>query len=447
MRRGGVSLAIRGGVKLAPTLALALSLAACGGDDDPSRLDGGNDPLPEPGTPILERTSLATHDCQVLNAPEEVAGNTLGSAIAPVGETPLVARASFGPTGNGDEYGSILAVAPASFSPMGLGDEAYRTTGLEMMRLPALAAAGDGALLAWVAGDQTARIMLAPLDAAGDIVGSAAPIAETDSAFGVVALALASAGSTTRVLWADSRLRVQLAGVDGTLRGDAVTVRTAPMTGAALAAAGEDATVVVWTESGDDAGVHLVLLDGSGAVTAGPLNVSGALPEFTFVDAPAVIAAGDELLVAWSEHYLDEDQDGDPGTWDPKGNAVVRVARVAADAERVLALERLQAPEEEIIHIQPAFTAIDDGVIALSWSRGTIIYVCGGCVSDNKRRLVLIEPRDLVPLGDVVEMEGVTGFATAAMIRSAGDLVHLLGLDYHAISNVALARTHCAPSG
>jgi hypothetical protein len=444
MRPGGVSLAMRGGVKLAPVLALALSLA-CGGDDDPSRPDGGSNPLPEPGTPILERTSLATHECQVLNEPDEVAGNTLGSAIAPVGETSLVARASFGPTGNGDEYAFILAVAPASFSPMGLGDEAYRTTALELMRLPALTAAGDGALLAWVAGDQGARIMLAALDAAGDVVDPAAPIAETGAAFGVVALALASAGSTVRILWADSSLHVQLAGVDGALRGDAVTVRTAPMTGAALAPAGEDGTAVVWTESQEDAGVYLALLDGDGAVTAGPLNVSGGLPELTFVDAPAVIAAGDDLLVAWSEHYLDEDQDGDPGTWDPEGNAVIRVARVAADAQRVLALERLQAPEKEIIHIQPAFAAIDDGAVALSWSRGTIIYVCGGCVSDNKRRLVLIEPRDLVPLGDVVEMEGETGFSTAAMIRSAGDLVHLLGLDYHAISNVALARTHCAP--
>lgn len=406
-------------------------------------MDGGTDPLPEPGTPILERASLASHDCQVLDAPAEVAGNTLGSAIALVEGTSLVARASYGLV-DGDEYRSILAVASATFSPMRLGAEAYRTTALESLRLPALAPAGDGALLAWAAGDQRQRVMLARLDASGGIVGSAAPLAEADG--GVVAIAAASAGSTTRVAWIDSALHLQLVGGDGTPRGEPVALRSAPMTGVALVAPADDRTAVVWTESQAEAGVYLALLDAGGAVTAGPLRVSGPLPEYTFVDAPSLIAAGDQLVVAWSEHLWQEDSDGDPGTWDPRGHAVVRVARVAGDGERVLALERLQAAEDDIIEIQPALVAVEDGVVALSWSRGTFIPVCGGCVSDNRRRLVLVEPHELVPLSAVVEMEGVTGFSSAAMISAGGDLVHLLGLDYHAISNVALARTRCSPA-
>ena len=434
-------LASPAGVKLAPALALA-ALAACGGDDDPSRPDGGGDPLPEPGTPILERPSLASHDCQVADAPEEVAGSTLGSAIAPVAGTPLVARASYGPLGGGDDYGAIVAVAPVSFSPMGLGAEAFRTTSHEQLRLPALTAAGDGALLAWVAGDQNQQVMLARLDASGDLVGSAAPIAEADTS--VVALAAATGGSTTSVLWVDSALRVQAVGAGGAPQGDAALVRTAPVSGAALAAAGEQRTAVVWTELEEEAGVYLVLLDAAGAVAAGPLRVSGALPEHTYVDSPAVLAAGDQLLVAWSERFWQEDPDGDPGTWDPVGHAVIRVARVQGGGERVLALERLQEVEEETIHIHPALVLLDDGAVALSWSRGTFIAACGGCVSDNRRRLVLLDPTDLVPRSQVVEMEGPTGFSSAAMIASAGDLVHLVGLDYHAISNVGLARTTCA---
>jgi hypothetical protein len=429
------------GVKLA--LGLAVLLVACGSDPDTTGPDGGTDPIPEPGTPILERTSRGTHACQVLDAPAEVAGNTVGSAIALVGDAPLVARASWGLIGD-DEYGSILAVTPATFSPMGLGDEAYRTTALESLRLPALAAAGDGALLAWVEGDQSQRVMLARLDAAGDIVGSAASLAQADG--GALAVAIVSTGSSARVAWIDSALHVQRVGGDGAPSGDPVTLRSAPMNGAALAATGDGGTAVAWTETEADAGVYLALLDGSGAVTTAPWRISGALPDYTFVDAPALIAVGDELLVAWSEHLWREDIDGDPGTWDPDGHSVVRVARVAGDGREVRALERLQASEDEIIHIQPALTAIDDGVIALSWSRGTFIPVCSGCVSDNTRRLVLLEPRDLVPLGELVEMEGVTGFSSAAMISSAGELVHLLGLDYHAISNVALARTRCGPA-
>ena len=425
-------------MKLAPSVPLALLLAGCGsGDRDPSVPDGGTD-LPPEGTPILERESRASHACQVLDEPAEVAGSILGAAIAEVGGAPLVARASYGPIG-GDDYSFILGVTPATFSPLGLGDEAFRITAPGSLRQPALAAAGDGAVLAWVEGDQDQRLLRARLDASGQIVGSAATLAEADAY--VVALSVASAGSATQVLWIDSALRVQAFDGDGEPLSDATAVRTAPMTGGVLAPAG-DGTVAVWTEREADAGVYLALLDRSGAVTAGPLRVSGPLPELTWVDAPSVIAAGDELLVAWSEHFRDDDVDGNPGSFDPRGHSEIRVARVSGDGERVLALERLQAPEEEIINIHPALTAID-GAVALSWSRGTFIAVCGGCISDNTRRLVLLDPGDLVPLADLVEMVGPSGFSAAAMIASSGDLAHLLGLDYHAISTTALARTTC----
>jgi hypothetical protein len=426
-------------MKIAPALWLLL-LAACG-DADPAGPDGGDDDPPESGTPILERESLGTHACQVLDEPAEVAGNTLGSAMTVVDGTALAARASYGQVGD-DEFAFILGVTPATFSPMGLGDETYRTTTLGSLRFPALAAAGDGATLAWVEGDEQQRVMLARLDAAGEVVGSAASIADTDNY--AVALSVATSGSATHVIWVDSALHVQAFGADGAALGDAAVVRDAPISGAALAAAG-DGTVVVWSELEEDAGVYLALLDGTGAVSAGPLRVSGALPEFTWADSPSVVAAGDELLVAWSERFWNDDPDGNLGTFDPVGHSIIRVARVDGDAGRVLAFERLQAVEDEIIHIQPALTAHGDAV-ALSWSRGTFIPACGGCITDNVRRLVLLEPRDLVPLGEVIEMVGVSGFSTATMMPAGGDLVHLLGLDYHAISTMALARTTCAPA-
>ena len=425
-------------MKLALALPLAFALAACDGDGAPSGPDGGPDG--PPGTPILERESRATHACQVLDEPAEVAGNILGASIAQVGGTPLVARASYGPVG-GDEYRHILGVTPATFSPLGLGDEAFRVTALGSLRQPALTTAGDGAALAWVEGDQDQRVMLARLDSSGSVVGSARSIAQANA---VAALSIATTGSATQVLWADSALHVQAFDAGGAPLADAVSLRTAPTTGAVLAPAG-DGTVAVWTEREEDAGVYLALLDRSGAVTAGPLRVSGALPELTSVYSPAVVAEGDELLVAWSEQFRDDDTDGDPDSFDPRGHSEIRVARVTGDGARVLALERLQPDEEEIINIQPALTMVDHAV-ALSWSRGTHIAVCGGCISDNTRRLVLLDPRDLVPLADVVEMVGPSGFSAATMTAADGDLAHLLGLDYHAISTTALARTTCPPA-
>lgn len=435
-----MSLASLAAMSKALALSVAFLLFACGDDDDGrSDPDGGNQPDPETGTPILERTSLDTHACEIAVEPDEVAGDTIGSAVAVVDGTPLVARASFGPIG-GDDYGSILAVMPASFAPVGLGDEAYRTTALEPLRFPAMAASGDGAAIAWVAGDQSDRVVGARLDSAGDIVGSPSEVAQTDAP--VAGLAMTASGSSTQIVWFDSALRGRTLGSDGAPQGEATTIRAATATGAALAST-DGGTVVVWTEGEPDAGVYLALLDAAGAVTAGPLQVSAALPAHTFVDMPAVVAVEGELLVAWREHLWEEDPDGDPGTWDPRGHAVIKVARVAGGAERVLARERLQAVEEEIVHLQPALVALD-GAVALSWSRGMFISVCGGCISDYKRRLVLLEPRALVPLGEVIEMVGVTGFSRATMIEVAGDLAHVLGLDYHAINNLALARTTCS---
>lgn len=428
-------------MKTIATVILAVIAAACGGEAEPSGPDGGGDPTPEPGTPILERESLDSHACEVLDEPAEVVGNTLGSSIALAGGAPLVARASYGPVGD-DEYGHILAVTPVTFDPMGIGDEAFRTTALGLLRLPALTAAGDGAALAWAEGDPDQHIMVARLDATGDVVGSAASIAQTDGF--AVSISTAATSSGTQVLWADSALHLQSFDSDGAPLGEPTLVRAAPVSGAVLAPAG-DGTVAVWSELEEDAGVYLARLDAAGAITAGPLRVSGALPEHTWADFPAVGVVDDEILVAWSERFWRDDTDGNLSTFDPVGHATIRVARVDGDGERVLAFERLQAVEEEMIHIHPALTVLDDAV-ALSWSRGTFIPVCGGCISDNTRHLVLLDPGDLVPRSDVLEMVGVSGFSSATMIATGTDLAHVLGLDYHAISTLALARTTCTAS-
>lgn len=427
-------------MKPAAALPLALLLAACGGggDDDGAGPDAGDDPsIPDPGTPILDRESPGTHACEVLDAPAEVAGSTLGAAIAAVDGAPLVARTSYGPLGD-DEFGHILGVTPASFSPMGLGDEAYRKTQLATLRVPALAASGDGAVLAWAEGDyqEVQNIFVARLDAAGDVVGAPQSIAASGPVVTVAATA-------EQVAWVDDALRVQRLDADGAPAGDVALVRTATIGGAAMAPI-EGGTAIAWTQPQEDGGTYLALLDDSGAVTAGPLRVSGALPELTFVDAPAVIAAGDELVVAWSEHLWDEDPDGHPETFDPRGHSIIRVARVSGDGERVLAFEGLQAVEDDIIHLHPAFAAQEGGAVALSWSRGTFIPVCGGCISDNIRHMIVLEPHDLVPLSEPIEMEGPSGFSSATMVAVGDDVAHLLGLDYHAISTTALARTTCA---
>lgn len=420
-------------MKSAAALTLACLLVACGDDDGAGPFVGDDPSIPQPGTPILDRDSTKTYACEVLDAPVEIAGGSQNVAIAAVNGAPLVAHSGW-ETLEGGESTSVLAVTPATFSPPGLGDEIYRTTSSDVLYSQDLAAFDGGALLAWaVSGEVEQRIMLVKLDSAGDAVGAPVAVAPMSSGLPLQIVAWENGAQLL------SGQTLHVINGQGAPVADTVALTDARISGAALARI-DGGTAAVWTTFEGDIGVYLDLLDESGAVANGPLRISHRLPAYTSVSSPAVIAADDEILVAWTEAFRQEFEEG-KGAW---GHSIVRVARVSGDGERVLAFESLQAVEEGIIHLQPAFVALGDAVL-LTWSRGTFIPICGGCRADNTRRLIVLEPHDLVSRSESIEMEGeITGFSDADMAEVGDVLVHLLTLDFHALSSLALARTRCS---
>ncbi len=137
---------------------------------------------------------------------------------------------------------------------------------------------------------------------------------------------------------------------------------------------------------------------------------------------------GDELVVAWTESYRSDDYD------DPEGGyALVRLARVSGDGELLGPPERLQAAEAGIVSALSSLLLMD-GAIAIAWSRETFIPACGGCISDATIRVILLDPVDLVPVSDAVELVGPSGLKSAPMVGADdGDVAFFLTVDYHAL--------------
>jgi len=78
------------------------------------------------------------------------------------------------------------------------------------------------------------------------------------------------------------------------------------------------------------------------------------------------------------------------------------------------------------------------------WTTGTIIWICGGCLSDNDLNFVLIDPEGVVPASNVVtqlhDMNGITA-PLGAFVGS--DMLTVSSLDFHALTQPASGSLRC----
>jgi hypothetical protein len=182
-------------------------------------------------------------------------------------------------------------------------------------------------------------------------------------------------------------------------------------------------------------GINAVLLDANGSPRGAPqkLTIRGDRRHYALF----IASVGDDVLVTWEEDYYPEE----PGA--PGGHAIVRVARLRADGTFAGPAQRLQAPEPDIVNVNPTILSVD-GAVALSWSRGHYIAVCGGCMTDNDMNLVELDPVDLAPVSNVVEFGGPSGLRSAPIASLDGrDFAYLLAIDRHARFDFAAAMVRC----
>lgn len=155
----------------------------------------------------------------------------------------------------------------------------------------------------------------------------------------------------------------------------------------------------------------------------------------------AFLALPDGFLVAWPHGYSDF---GDFS--DPKGHTHLELARLDASGRRQGPVLRLQDPTLHRDHEEPELFWHGEH-IALAWSHGERIYICGGCIPDHDVQLVLLDPADLTPVSDVAVLDHrpVTGGLLYRHSASVGEHVLVAtSIVFHVHREAGLAALRCA---
>jgi hypothetical protein len=130
------------------------------------------------------------------------------------------------------------------------------------------------------------------------------------------------------------------------------------------------------------------------------------------------------------------------GAW-----SVVKVARLDAAGAVLGTPAPLRAPEPDTDEVEPALTKLGDNV-AVTWARGSRIYVCGGCIPDHRIDMLLVDPATLTPLGDVLTLQpGATTRAGGLLRRDVAalgsSLLATFNLTFHVHATPGSATFAC----
>jgi hypothetical protein len=205
-----------------------------------------------------------------------------------------------------------------------------------------------------------------------------------------------------------------------------------------------DGYAVAWrdrvTETGE---IYFRLFDATGQPAGDTKTVymgstdqeAGASVGFEATRVPFIAIDGG-FLVAWVEAKI---------AFDSGAYAVVAVAKLDASGNRIGDRALLMNPEVDIDHVEPEFFVHGDSV-GLAWSRGTHIYICGGCVPDHSIRLVLLDPDRLIPVSGVAEIDDDGGgLLFRSMLSNGTDIFAVFRIVFHVTSQGGLAAFRCTP--
>jgi hypothetical protein len=391
--------------------------------------DGGGQPGDGPGREggaipneesILGRPSRGTYRCQIQRGHTDHSPRNWGfvtPALVAAGGAAYLARVegmtqSFFNPSDGKLLLSSLAGDGTFGPPVALSAVVPADVGSI-----AAAPAGEGFALVWVNGtrlrfaafDSGGQPTTEPRDVLGDPKGLIEPAIATgpDGGFGV-AYAVQTAGNGRQV-------RFTVLDRDGTPRLPPRPLSTAPglpfLNPGTAVAASRDGYAIIWRDpAAKTADLQFAAADASGKemtaahpIWTGPdpgVQQPGAGFFYEQVDT-ALIRAGDGYVAAWTENHPSptlEDTIANRGAY-----SVVRLARLDGSGALVGRPLALRAPAESFDEVEPTLMPYGEA-IAVLWSRGSHIYVCGGCVPDDRIDFVLVDPATLTPLSEVVSI-------------------------------------------
>ncbi len=411
-----------------------------GSSDGSSSADSGSDTGGVDPTPILDREPAISHSCTEQREMTLLPG-TDSSRVA-------------GLVAVGEQFFAVQWAEDLTVASLGLdgtvGDPRVLQTMFEA-RMPTAVAVGDELAVVWTELGVPEQLRFARLDTSLQDVVAPHAIAPTQDIHVNVATLLPH-GDGFALLFAssgddgDTQLRLDLLDGDGGPTGD--TVDLAPLgpaygnVTAAIAPLSDGGFGVVYVH-GDEQGneVAYLALDGDGTPRGDAVRVSspagdGVSAGFGPEPRPVLLPVGDSLWLSFTEGTTDQVA--------MQGSSIVKLAVLEPDGSA--AVHDLQAPVEGIENVWPSLLAFDDRV-GLSWTSGTIIWVCGGCIGDHDLKFVLLDPDAVVPASEVVtQLHDTNGIVGPLLATHAPDLLTAASLDFHALTRAASGALRCEAS-
>lgn len=405
--------------------------ADSGGESD----TGGVDP-----TPLLEREPAISHSCAETRAmtqfPAAQQSRTEGLVLA------------------GGEFSVLGVFMTVDIRRLGLdgtvGDPVVLESEQFAASYPTMTADGDEIVAAWsVGGFGSKTVRFARVDAALAPIVPATDIAETSGGAVEVAAILPAAGDGLALFYGEGETQTVLKYMplasDGQSAGPAVDVadigETYGLVPASVAPTADGGYAVAYVTSSVDGGeVFFVVIDDDGTPRFEPRRISREAGDgwsSSFGHGRSnVLAVGDRFWVAHTEEWMDYESQ--------MGNSIVKLAIV--DGDGASESHVVQAPVEGTENRWPSLVTVDDRV-ALVWTQGTIIWICGGCIGDHDLNFVLIDPDEIVPASEVVtQLHMTNGIIGPLATVDRGDILTASSLDFHALTLPASGSLHCDPT-
>jgi hypothetical protein len=423
--------------------------------------DGGDAAASDP-TPVTDRASSNTHRCQVMrgrtdHSPRQWSGRQ--ALITTRGGTAYLARLeSLSPNpmfpdlpGRGTLLVSSLGTDGSFGPPVTISSAEPDTIGGVT-----LAASGNGFVAVWTEG---AALRMAAFDAEGKLNAPAQTIAVPgiglESRPKIAAAPDGGFGLVYGVHTEGRAPEVHFVALDGSgrprsgarLLGTGVSSFADPAT---AIAADNDGYAILWRGPSGTAGrIEFAKADLTGVERIAPRTISTPPPPLVMVGGGAgfdpattsIVPVEGGYLAAWTESRWD------PNSFMSSAWSIVRLARLDPSGVVQGQAVPLRAPLIDFDEVEPSLVPFGNAV-AVFWGRGSHIYICAGCVPDHRIDLILVDPRTLNPLSNLVSVTNAGTAKAGGLLRRAAttlgsSLLTTYNLTFHVHATPGSASFAC----